>query len=80
MMNLRFLVLLVLFVSLSIVCADDAADEIDCAKDCADFVATVVKNEKSALEGKLSKCQQVCGNYDAFCHRFVSGDGPRHVL
>jgi hypothetical protein len=61
MMNLRFLVLLVLFASLSVVCADDAvAAEIDCAKDCADFVSTVVQKEKAAGEGKLSQCQKVC--------------------
>jgi Skp family chaperone for outer membrane proteins len=62
MMNLlRSLVVLALFVSLSCVSADDAAAEIDCAKDCADFVATVVKNEKATLatlESELSKCHK----------------------
>lgn len=59
MMNLlRSLVVLALFVSLSVVSADDAAAEIDCAKDCADFVATVVKNEKASLVSELSKCHK----------------------
>lgn len=59
MMNLRFLLALALFVSLSaVVSADEAAAEIDCAKDCADFVATVVKNEKATLVGELAKCNK----------------------
>ena len=58
MMNLRSLLVLALFVSLSIVFSNVAAEEIDCAKDCADFVATVVKNEKASLEGELSKCKE----------------------
>jgi len=67
MMNLRSIFLLALFVSLSVVFADEgaeaaevaeAAEAIDCAKDCADFVATVVKNEKTTLEADLSKCNK----------------------
>lgn len=55
MMNLRYYslaLLLFIAVTLSLV----LSEEIDCAKDCADFVATVVKNEKAALESDLSKC------------------------
>lgn len=55
---LRILIVLALFASLSIVFADEAAALIDCGKDCADYVATAVKNGKSALEADLTKCHK----------------------
>lgn len=58
MMNLRSVLLLALFVSLSIVFDSVAAEEIDCAKDCADFVASVAQKEKASLESELSKCKE----------------------
>ena len=58
MMNLlRTLVALALFVTFSVVSADETATEINCGKDCADFVATAVKHEKTTLETELLKCQ-----------------------
>jgi hypothetical protein len=61
MMNLRFLALaLLLFLSVSVVFAEDAVEkEIDCAKDCANFVSAVAQKEKAAVEDKLSQCQKV---------------------
>jgi AAA15 family ATPase/GTPase len=59
-MNLRFLALaLLLILSVSVVFAEDAVEkEIDCAKDCADFVSAVAQKEKAAVEDKLSQCQK----------------------
>lgn len=51
------LLFLAFIVSLSLVSADDAAAEIDCGKDCAEFVSTVVTNEKRSLMSELNKCK-----------------------